>query len=73
MLRFVYLPVTESFCLDSDENFRADLRSVDHVGSVFGIQELWILPNISFVFFLLPLQTIQIIYDTLINLITHQR
>lgn len=73
MSRFVDLPVTESFCLDADENFRADLRSVDHVGSVFGIQELWILPNISFFLFLFPLQSMQMIYYTLIDLITHQR
>lgn len=67
MLRFVDLPVTESFCLDSDENFRADLRSVDHVGSVFGIQELWILPNISFAFFLFPLQTVNPNYIWCLN------
>ena len=33
-------PAAESFCLNPDENFGADLRSVDHIGSVLGVQEL---------------------------------
>lgn len=49
-LRWCDAPVAEAFGLDADENLRADLRCVDDVRSVFGVQELWVLGNICFFF-----------------------
>lgn len=36
----VFQPAAEPFGLDADENFRADVRSVDHIRGVLGVQEL---------------------------------
>lgn len=34
------VPAAQTFGLDADEDLGADLRRVDHVGSVFGVEEL---------------------------------